>query len=217
MYRLISATPSPYARKVRIALAEKGIPFELRTEVPWDSTTATRRYNPLEKLPVLVLPDGRGVYESRFILEWLEAKHPEPPLLPPADRTDEVLAARQIEVIADGICDACVLIFWERRREEAHQSAPWMARQRRKVDGGLRALSEMAEGRNGGRDWLVGERFGLADIAAGTVLGYLDVRFPEHPWRSLHPALVRLADRLAERPSFRDTVPVPQRIADRVV
>lgn len=216
MYRLISATPSPYARKVRIALAEKGIPFELATEVPWDSTTATPAYNPLEKLPVLVLPDGRGVYESRFILEWLEAKHPAPPLLPPAG-TDDALAARQVEVIADGICDALVLLFWERRRPEEHRSTPWMARQRRKVDGGLRALSAMAEARGGGRDWLVGERFGLADIAAGTVLGYLDIRFPEHPWRGLHPALVRLADRLAERPSFRATVPVPQRIADRVV
>ena len=41
MYQLISATPSPYARKVRIALAEKGLPFELLTEVPWDSTTAS--------------------------------------------------------------------------------------------------------------------------------------------------------------------------------
>ena len=41
MYQLISATPSPYARKVRIALAEKGLPFELLTEVPWDSTTRT--------------------------------------------------------------------------------------------------------------------------------------------------------------------------------
>ena len=89
MYRVISATPSPYARKVRIALAEKGIPFELATEVPWDSTTETPAYNPLEKLPVLVLPDGRGLYKSRFILEWLEAKHPEPPLLP-AD-TDGIL------------------------------------------------------------------------------------------------------------------------------
>jgi glutathione S-transferase len=215
MYRLISATPSPYARKVRIALAEKGIPFELATEVPWDSTTATPAYNPLEKLPVLVLPDGRGIYESRFILEWLEAKHPDPPLLP-ADK-DDILAARQVEVIADGICDALVLLFWERRRSEEHQSAPWMARQRRKVGGGLRALSALAETRDGGRGWLVGDRFGLADIAAGAVLGYLDVRFPEHPWRSLHPALVRLGERVSERPSFRTTLPAPQRISDRVV
>jgi glutathione S-transferase len=57
----------------------------------------------------------------------------------------------------------------------------------------------------------------LADIAAGSLLGYLDVRFPEHPWRNPHPALARLADRLAERPSFRDTMPAPQSIADRVV
>ncbi len=215
MYRLISATPSPYARKVRIALAEKGIPFELATEVPWDSTTATPAYNPLEKLPVLVLPDGRGIYESRFILEWLEAKHPEPPLFPAG--TDDALAARQVEVIADGICDALVLLFWELRRPEEHRSAPWMARQRRKVDGGLRALSDLADARNGGHGWLVGGRFGLADIAAGTVLGYLDVRFPEHPWRDGHPNLVALSARLERRPSFAGTVPVPQTITDKVV
>ena len=61
MFKLISATPSPYARKVRIALAEKGLPFELLTEVPWDNTTTTPRYNPLEKLPVRLLPDGSSV------------------------------------------------------------------------------------------------------------------------------------------------------------
>lgn len=49
MLRLISATPSPFARKVRIALHEKGLPFELLTEVPWDKSTSTPRYNPLEK------------------------------------------------------------------------------------------------------------------------------------------------------------------------
>ncbi len=63
MMRLISATPSPYARKVRIALAEKAIPFELLTEVPWNADTSLPRYNPLEKLPVLILDDGSTVYE----------------------------------------------------------------------------------------------------------------------------------------------------------
>ncbi len=104
MYKLISATPSPYARKVRIALFEKGIPFELITEVPWNSTTATPKYNPLEKLPVLVLPDDTGIYESAYILEWLEVKHPTPALLP-AD-PEARLAARKLEVLCDGVCDA---------------------------------------------------------------------------------------------------------------
>ena len=46
LYTLLSATPSPYARKVRISLLEKGIPFKLQTEVPWDSDTQTPNYNP---------------------------------------------------------------------------------------------------------------------------------------------------------------------------
>ena len=81
MYRLISATPSTYARKVRIALAEKSIPFELVTEVPWNRTTITPRYNPLEKLPILLLENDDSIYESSYILEYLELKHPRPPLL----------------------------------------------------------------------------------------------------------------------------------------
>lgn len=208
MYALISATPSPYARKARIALLEKGIPFELRTEVPWEGGTATPAYNPLEKLPVLVLPDGTGIYESRFILEWLEARHPDPPLLP--EGVDAVLAARQCEVIADGVCDATVLLFFERQRDQP--SAPWMARQRRKVEGGLRALEARA-----GEGFLVGGRFGLADIAVGAMLRYLDVRFAELGWRPRHPRLAALSDRLEQRPSFQATVPVPQTIRDAVV
>ena len=211
MLQLISATPSPYARKVRIALAEKGIPFELVTEVPWNSTTATPQHNPLEKLPVLIFEDGSSVYESRYILEVIEAKWPEPPLVP-AEIWPR-LAARKVEVIADGICDASVLLFWERHRPADQQSAEWIARQRRKVDGGLRTLAETA----GDRDWVVGDRFGLADIATGTVLRYLDVRFPEHPWRSQYPNLVALSARLEARPSFAGTVPVPQVISDKVV
>lgn len=211
MLKLISATPSPYARKVRIALAEKGIPFTLLTEVPWDRTSATPQYNPLEKLPVLLLEDGGSIYESHFILEWLEAKYPIPPLLPPD--IDARLFARQIEVLADGICDALVALFWERHRDPDKQSVPWQTRQMRKVDGGMRALAAFA----GERDFVVGDRFGLADIATGTVGRYLDVRFPDYPWRLTHPTLARYSDRMECRPSFATSVPVPQTISDQVV
>ena len=210
MFKLISATPSPYARKVRIALAEKDLPFELLTEVPWDSTTSTPRYNPLEKLPVLLLPDGSSVYESSYILQYLELKHPQVPLLP--DDVDAKLLALKLEVLCDGVCDATVLSLFEKLREGGG-SPEWLARQRRKIDGGVAEMAKIV----GTRQWAVGDRFSLGDIAVGTAVGYLSVRFQEMPWRSMHPGLARFSDRIEQRPSFKDTVPYAQKFTDKVV
>jgi glutathione S-transferase len=211
MMQLISATPSPYARKVRIALAEKGIPFELVTEVPWNSDTSLPRHNPLEKLPVLILDDGSTVYESSYILEWLERKYPVPALMPRDD--DGWLAARKCLVLADGVCDAFLLVFFERRRAPEHQSAPWIARQMRKIEGGMAEIARIV----GDRDHAVADRFTLGDVGFGSVLGYFDVRFPEFAWRARHPNLARYFDALSYRPSFQATVPFPQTIRDAVV
>ncbi len=211
MYKLISATPSPYARKVRIALAEKGIPFELVTEVPWDSTTSTPKFNPLEKLPVLICDDGSTVYESRFIMEYLELKHPEVPMLP--RDIDGIIAAKRLEVLCDGICDALILSFFERQRAAAAQSAEWMARQRRKVDGGLREMARLV----GERDYAVGDKFGLGDIAVATVMGYIGVRWPDLGVRDTHPNLARFSDRMEQRPSLKGSRPYAQVIKDKIV
>lgn len=211
MFRLISATPSPFARKVRIALAEKGLPFELMTEVPWDGTTSTPQYNPLEKLPVLILEDGGSVYDSSHILEFLELKHPEPPLLP--REPDGILAAKRLDVLCNGVCDALVLLFFERMRGEAQQSPQWMARQRRKIDGGVREIARLI----GTRDYAVGGRFGLGDIAAATAVGYVSLRDPDMPWRAQYPDLAAYSDRMERRPSFQASVPVAQKMTDKVV
>ena len=210
MLQLISATPSPYARKVRIALAEKGIAFELLTEVPWNDTTSTPKFNPLEKLPVLILEDGSSVYESNYILQYLELKYPTTPLLP-AD-VDGMLAARKLEVLCDGVCDALVLTFFERMRGDG-ASPEWTARQRRKIDGGVKEMARLV----GKGDWAVGDRFSLGDIAAGTMVGYMAVRFPELPWRTQYPDLAALSDRLEQRPSFKNSVPCAQKITDKIV
>jgi glutathione S-transferase len=210
MMKLLSATPSPYARKVRIALAEKGLPFELLTEVPWNADTSTPKYNPLEKLPVLILDDGSTVYESRFILEWLETKRPEPPLLPPDP--DDRLAAKRLEVLVDGICDAFVLFFFERMRPEAQRSQPWMDRQLRKIHGGFREVARLTPSQG----FCVAGRFTLGDIAVGTLLDFITVRFPEFDWRSEHPHLASYLAGVSQRPSFQGSKPVPQQI-DRAV
>ncbi len=141
MLKLLSATPSPYARKVRIALVEKGIPFELVTENPWNSDASTPSLNPLGKLPVLMLEDGSTVFESSYILEWLEVHYPEPPLFP-ADPLAR-LAARRIEVLADGVCDAIVLSLMEGLRAAEHRSQPWRERQARKIKGVLAEVARL--------------------------------------------------------------------------
>ena len=197
---------------MRIALAEKKIPFELLTEVPWDSTTQTPQYNPL-KLPVLILGNGKSIYESHYILEFVEAKYTDVLRLLPKNNVDAALFAKQVEVVADGICEALVLLFFEKQREDGKRSEEWMARQRRKVDGGLKALADWI----GDKKFFVNNAFGLADIAGGSVLGYLRVRFPEHPWRETYPHLARYSEELEERQSFKDTTPRPQNISDKIV
>lgn len=236
-FKLISATPSPYARKVRIALVEKGIPFQLETEVPWDSTTQTSLYNPLEKLPILLVPStARGsetnnhasgaasahdevtpVYESHFILEWLETKYPTPALLPA--NPDQRLAAKQYEVVCDGMCDALVLRFFETQRGPEKMSLEWQARQERKVRGGVKWLNEKVQNAraDGIKTFLIGDGFCLADIAVGTVLGYMAVRAKHVDWEEEFPALGVYFHGLMQRESFGATVPYAQKFRDKIV
>lgn len=222
MMILISATPSPFARKVRIALLEKGVPFELRNEIPWHGDTATPQYNPLEQLPVLIPDDAEPVYESSFIMEWLEYAYPEPAMLP-SDPT-EAIEAKRIQMIAEGVMDATVQLFFEAQRESP--SREWTARQLRKISGGLRELDR----RLGDKDYFIADRFGLADIATISLLGMQDVATQNGimaawqaidpgmaDWRKLYPNLTRFEGNLRDRPSVRDTAPVMFQLAEKVV
>jgi glutathione S-transferase len=204
--RLLIATPSPFARKVRIALLEKALAFETVIDNPWNAGAQAAAANPLGKVPVLFLDDGRSLVDSRVIVEYLESLGRAPALLP-ADPALRV-AHRQLEAIADGVCDAVVLIVLERSRPPTLQSGDWVRRQRSKVEAGVAALEDaLAE-----HDWFVADDFGLADVAVGCMLGYLDVRLPEFAWRAAAPGLERFSQRIFARPSFASTVPTAQRI-----
>lgn len=202
--KLIIARPSPFARKARIALLEKGIEFESVVDNPWLPATGVPNANPLGKVPALILDDGRVVHDSKVIVEYLETLGAPPDLIP---ATPELrVAHKQIEAIADGVCDAVVLIALERARPADLQSGDWVERQRRKVVAGTAELSRLL----GDREWFTGAGFGLAEVATGCMLGYLDLRLPEFDWRGAAPNLERLFAQLSTRPSFAQTKPEPQ-------
>ena len=195
-----SLRPQPYARKIRIAIAEKGLTCALEVDIPWLPETNVPAYNPLGKVPALVADDGGVWYDSPVISLYLETLGG-PPLMP-VDRVAN-LPVRQTEALADGITDAAVTAFLEDRRPAGQQDADTIERQLAKIQRGLAALEERLLQRKG----FGGALINIADIAVGCTLGYLDFRFGHLHWRTTHPELSAWAAKLFARPSFASTVP----------
>jgi glutathione S-transferase len=203
--KLISSPNSPYARKVRIALADKKIECETVDRAALEGENPVQAYNPLAKVPVLVLDDGTCLFDSRVIVEYLDSVSPVARLIPEPAR--QRIVVRRFEALADGVCDATSLVVNERRRPARMQNAEWIERQERKIVAGVQELSRDL----GDKTWCNGEAYSLADIATGCALGYLDLRYPDLAWREQYENLARLVERLDKRPSFAETRPPPAR------
>ena len=200
--KLLYTLNSPYARKVRIVALEKHIDLELQEVVLADPDCPVKNYNPLGKVPVLVLDDNDSVYDSKVIVEYLDNRAPGTHLIP-QDNTSKMIT-RRWESLADGICDAAVAAMLEGRREPAQQSQANIDKQLAKVMLGLEVLNlDITK-----KKWCVNETFSLADIALGCMLGYIDLRFKHLQWQDKFPNLAKHYSLLVKRPSFKQTMPV---------
>ena len=202
--KLFGTPGSPYVRKARLVLEEKRIAYEYVLAPVEVRETTVVSLNPLGKIPVLLADDGRAVYDSAVIVEYLDGLVAEPRLIPRA--FDDRIEVKRWEALGDGIADATVLISHDYRKPEAkRESAEWYQKHRQKIERGLAVMSKDL----GGREFCFGGSFTLADIAAGYALGYLDQALPELEWRRPYPTLNQLAMRLAARDSFRKTLVKP--------
>ncbi|MFA6040863.1 MAG: glutathione S-transferase N-terminal domain-containing protein [Methylophilus sp.] len=206
--QLFYTVNSPYARKVRIVALEKHVDVELKEVVLASADNPVTQYNPLGKVPVLVLNDGDAIYDSSVIVEYLDNRTPVAHLIPP-DLTAKI-RVRRWEALADGVCDAAVAVMLEQRRPEQQQSAEHIEKHMAKVYAGLEALDKDLLKKK----WCVNETFSLADIALGCMLGYLDLRFKHlrwenKTWQDKYPSLAKHYGVLIKRPSFKQTMPVP--------
>lgn len=205
--KLVNSTPSAFGRKVAIALKEKSIPFEMVMDVPWNDKTIVPRHSPLEQLPILVTDAGENIYDSMYILEWLERRHPAPALLP-AD-VDGILAVKRLQLLAERLMEIIVLVVFEEQRE--HPSPAWTERQRRKLKGGIAEIAKLV----GDRVPLASQPITYGDIAAAAALTWFDFMLAhglfatveEARWRQQYPNLVAYVDALEARPSFVETRP----------
>jgi glutathione S-transferase len=203
--KLIGSPTSPYVRKVRIVMAEKKLDYQFVHEDVWASD-AILASNPLGKVPCLVMEGGEAVFDSRVIVEYLDARSPLARLIPESNR--ERTEVRTWEALADGIIDAAILARLEAHwpgRGPGERSQAWIDRQMIKVQASLDAVATGLAA----KPWCTGIHMTLADVAVGCALGYLDFRFPGIGWRDQHASLVRLATKLNARQSFIDTAPPP--------
>ena len=207
VFTLINARPSPFGRKVAIVLNEKSLPFTVQYDVPWGEGTCTPQYSPLEQLPILITADEEYVYDSAYILDWLEARFPEPALMPAG--VDQRLAAAKRRMLGERLMEVAQALIFELHRPEP--SAPWVARQSRKVTGALAELERLYTG----HEPTTPAGLDLGDIAVATSL--LGIEFalasglsPDVEvlrWRGACPALAAAVGALEGRPSFTETAP----------
>ncbi len=193
---------SPFVRKVMIVAHELGVSDRIdcvRTVVAMTRPHAElMRENPLSKIPTMVLDDGTVIYDSPVICEYLDQAYG-PRLIP--SRLAERIPALRRQALGDGFLD--FLLWWrnERDRPAGQQSEVHLASYVEKRRATLSALEQEAVE-------LEATAFSVGHIAIGCALSYLDFRFANEDWRSLHPRIAAWHASFAGRASVRATEPI---------
>ena len=200
--RLLSHLPlSPFSRKVRVVLAEKGLEFEMCSEKIWERRKDFLALNPAGEVPVLVEEDGSVLADSSVITEYLEECYPDPALLG-AD--------------AHGRAEIRRLVAWFDMKfyREVGQNLVGEKVMKRFLGLGAPQAAAIRAGKanlpvhldyiawlTDRHNWLAGDFFSLADICAAVHLSTLDY-IGDVPWDQYGPAKDWYA-RIKSRPSFR--------------
>ncbi|WP_372884308.1 glutathione S-transferase [Shimia sp.] len=198
--KLISASASPFVRKVRVLMHETGQHDEIELLDVKTSPTATsdavKSANPVGKIPALIRDDAPALYDSRVICRFLDARAGAN-LYPTATLWDVLT----LEATADGIMDAAVLVTYEDRlRRPEMQDAAWREAQWAKVARSVAALNTR---------WMshLAGPLDMGQIAVACALGYLDFRHDARQWRRGNDALAKWYAAFSTRDSMTATAP----------
>ena len=198
--KLVYPTPSPFVRKVTPLYHDA----DLRDSIELINVKTTalsvaeeaRAANPLGKIPVMILGDGKAIFDSRVITRYLDEFAGSN--LYPQEKIYDILT---LEALADGIMESAVSITYESKlRPQNEQSSSWMEAQWSKV---LHAVKALDDGEFKAMDGGIN----MGQIAVSCALGYLDFRHDARQWRIGHSKLASWNDKMMKLPALIKTIP----------
>lgn len=204
MIKLVGRMLSPFSRRVAISAKMLGIGFEHINLSMMTDSDEIRRFNPMTRVPTVVLEDGTTLTDSSVILDWLDQQVEEGRRLVPASGTArrDVL---QLAFLASGAGDKTVVTYYELSRrpdDKVHMPA---------VEGNLGQINAafgMLEKAAAGGGWMVGGRMSQADISAVVFLEFAGIVLGERFDKGGYPALGDLCARAYDsHPAFAETDP----------
>jgi glutathione S-transferase len=201
---LIGMFDSPFVRRVAVTMKLLEIPFEHANWSVGRDFDRIREYNPLGRVPTLVIEHGECLMESGAILDYLdEQAGPDRALLPRSG--PERRQAQKLMAMATGAAEKGVLQVYEGVfRPEEKRHGPWLQRLRTQMNGSLSAIDRHV-GERGTSQWMVGKRMTQADITAVCVFTFLNDTLKVAADRVMFQSLATLAARCESLPAFQDT------------
>jgi len=181
--QLYGTTTSPFVRRVRVVAQEIGEPVEMIDTAPDAGQAQLREVSPIRKVPVAIV-DGRTIYDSRTIIDWLTTTRGWGTIAPPPDRWRE----QNLLTAIDGVLDSIIQLFYLRRDGVAVDGSPYAKRQLERTDAIFGWLgNELAADRS----------FGLPALSLICALDWMDFRktFPTEKLETLAPLRAHWNDR----------------------
>ncbi|WP_439272585.1 glutathione S-transferase family protein [Pseudochrobactrum sp. HB0163] len=199
MHKLYTSPASPFSAKVRMAAVYAGIELEKHMVVTSDEPAELIAANPLGKIPTVITPEGKAVFDSRVITQYFNRLSANK-LFP--RNAEKRLDAEKYEALADGLADALVAHVYERtKRPQEIIYQPILDWHWKKAERALDLLNETAP--------RLGAKIHCGHIAIAAVLGYLNIRFG-NDWERGRPKLKRWFKRFAElHPALAAQLPRP--------
>ena len=198
---------SPYVRKVMICAYELGLADlieRIHSVVSMSHPNAeVMRDNPLGKIPTLILDDGRILYDSVVICEYLDSLHAGSQLF--LLRSEARWLALRRHALGNGMLDTLLLWRSEIAKPAARQTPEWLTTFARKIRNALDVIESDA-------DALSRSPIDVGHISIGVALAYLDFRFADLGWRDGHPRTDAWMQQFLQRESVQKTTFIDARI-----